>query len=239
MKRQIIPLDIGMCYGDTNELIHPVLIQDEHNCILVDCGFVGSLALIEAQLEQHGVKAAQVTKMVLTHHDHDHMGAAAAFKQKYPAVQIYASKQESAYISASETPLRLIQAEKLQELLPPSQQAFGRAFCALLRAVGPVNVDVLLQDGACFDWCGGCKIIATPGHTPGHISLYMTEFDLIIAGDAIALEHGSPAIANPQFTLDMDGARASMAKLLDMNPACILCYHGGMYSMSPSPQHNQ
>lgn len=158
------------------------------------------------------------------------MGAAAAFKRKYPAVKIYASKQEAPYISNKEKPLRIVQAEEMQKILPPEQQEFGHAFCSLLRSVEPVEVDVLLHDGDIFDWGGECRIVATPGHTPGHISLYLPEQKTIIAGDAIALNNGEPVIANPQFTLDLDSAASSMTKLLNMNTDRILCYHGGEYT---------
>jgi glyoxylase-like metal-dependent hydrolase (beta-lactamase superfamily II) len=58
------------------------------------------------------------------------------------------------------------------------------------------------------------RVIATPGHTPGHISLYLPELDTIISGDAMALENGKPVIANPQFTLNMEEAAASMERFI-------------------------
>ena len=229
MENCITQLEITMSYGGIEELIHPILIQDESNCILVDCGFVGSLPLIETEIKRHGLKTEEITGIILTHHDHDHMGAAAAFKRKYPTIKIYASEQEAPYISGTEKPLRLIQAEEMQKILPPEQQEFGRAFCGLLRSVEPVEVDVPLQNGDYFDWGGGCKIIATPGHTPGHISLYLPELKTIIAGDAIALKDREPVIANPHFTLDSDSAASSISKLLNMDVSQIICYHGGEY----------
>lgn len=227
MNHSITMLTITMAFGQASETIHPVLLQDEQHNVLVDCSFVGSLPLIEAELAQRNVLAADITHIVLTHQDHDHMGAAAAFKAKYPAVQICASALEEPYISGREKPLRLVQAEQMQKVLPPEQQDFGKAFCALLKRVQPVAVDVLLHDGDELDWCGGCRVIATPGHTPGHITLYLQEQKIVIAGDAIALKDGKPAIANPQFTLDAAAAADSMEKLLHMGAEAVLCYHGG------------
>ena len=57
---------------------------------------------------------------------------------------------------------------------------------------------------------------ATPGDTPGHISLSMEQDSIIITGDAIALEGDIPVIANPQFTLDIEQAARSMDKLLSI-----------------------
>jgi len=233
MKNNYIILNINMSFGNTVEIIHPVLIREGNNNILVDCGFIGSLPLIEEELSHHGIDPGEIAAVVLTHHDHDHMGAAAAFKQKYPQARFCASALEEAYISARVKPLRLAQAEELQEELPPEHRDFGRAFCELLRRVEPVPVDVLLHDSDLLPGCG-YRVVATPGHTPGHISLYDEASGIIIAGDAMALENGEPVIANPQFTLDPEEASASMAKLLAMNANKIICHHGGVYVPSPT-----
>ena len=236
MEYKIIPLTITMAFEDTETTVHPTLLWDKDFIILVDCGFTSSLPIIEKELEKHGLTASQITGIVLTHHDHDHMGAAAAFRRLNPNVTIYASAEEAPFISAQEKPLRLCQAEAMQRNLPPEQQAFGEAFCAMLRRVEPVRVDKLLHDGEHFDWCGGCRIIATPGHTPGHISLFMEKDRIAITGDAIALENNIPVIANPQFALDVGQAAASMKKLLSMNADAYFCYHGGIYSAHGEPQ---
>ena len=132
------------------------------------------------------------------------MGAAAALLRANPAITVYASTRETPYINAAEKPLRLRQAEELQKNLPQEQQGFGKAFCEMLRRVEPIAVDVCVEDGMQRDWCGGCTFIATPGHTPGHVSLYLERESVVITGDAFALEQGQPVIANPQFTLDID-----------------------------------
>ena len=43
------------------------------------------------------------------------------------------------------------------------------------------------------------------------------------------MEGGKPVIANPQFTLDMEKATASMQQLLEYPAKQIVCYHGGIY----------
>lgn len=230
MKPTILKLTINMKFGDTENIVYPTLLWDNQNIILVDCGFIGSLDIIENELHQHGLSVKRLTGLVLTHHDHDHMGAAAAIKRINPDIKIYSSALEAPFISAQEKPLRLKQAEEMQKTLLPEQQEFGRAFCNMLRQVEPVHVDCLLHDGDHLDWCGGCTIVATPGHTPGHISLLMEHDSIIIAGDAIALEEGMPVIANPQFTL-VEQASRSMEKLLSIKAKYYYCYHGGVYSL--------
>lgn len=230
MEYKILNFPITMPFGNTEKSVYPTLLLDKQNIILVDCGFIGSLSILQNELLRHGMSAEQITGLVLTHHDHDHMGAAAALKRINPNIKIYASAVEAPFISAQEKPLRLRQAEEMQKTLPPEQQDFGKAFCDMLRRVEPVEVDIFLSDGDHMDWCEGCSILATPGHTPGHISLLIEKDSIIITGDAIALEDGKPVIANPQFTLDLEQATKSIEKLLLMKAKAYYCYHGGVYS---------
>lgn len=230
MEHRILRLNITMKMFNIENTIYPSLLLDERNVILIDCGFIGSLNLLEAELRKHGLSADRITGLVLTHHDHDHMGAAAALKRVNPDIKIYASAKEAPYISAQEKPLRLRQAEEMQKYIPPEKKAFGDAFCDMLHRVEPVDVDCLLHDGEHIDWCDGCTVIATPGHTPGHISLLVEKDSIIIVGDAFAFEGGVPVIANPRLTLDIKKASESMEKLLSMKAGAYYCYHGGVYS---------
>ncbi len=166
--------------------------------------------------------------MLITHQDHDHMGALYKLKQKYPNIQVVASKKESRYISGKQKSLRLEQAEAMQAQLPQEQKAFGAECCNILKNVQPVEVDLEVGDGELFDWCGGCTIIGTPGHTPGHISIFVNQKKVMITGDAAALENGALVIANPQYTLDIDEAEASLRKILTYEAKEIICYHGGV-----------
>ncbi len=97
--KQLILLTIEMAYGAIREALHPVVLLDDANCVLVDCGYVGSLPKLEDELKQKDIQPEKITHIILSHQDHDHMGAAAAFKSKYPDVRILASTKEAPYIS--------------------------------------------------------------------------------------------------------------------------------------------
>lgn len=230
MRPTILQLTMPMFPGYTGDPIHPTLLLDANHAILVDCGGVGSLPLLEQVLKGSGLCTQDLTDLVLTHHDHDHMGCAAALKRANRDLRVSCSNMEAPYISGMEKPLRLCQAEALQASLPPEQKAFGQAFCEMLRTIEPVDVDSFLEDGQYLPWDGGCRVLATPGHTPGHISLHCEEERVIITADAFALEAGKPVIANPQFTLNLEEARVSMEKLMSLKNQTYFCYHGGMYT---------
>ncbi|MFT4006641.1 MAG: MBL fold metallo-hydrolase, partial [Lacrimispora sp.] len=133
------------------------------------------------------------------------------------------------YISGRLKSLRLEQAEAMQQGLPEAQKQFGLDFCNILRSVRPVDVDVEVQDGDVFNWCGGCTIVATPGHTPGHISVYVNQKRVMIAGDAAVLENEVLVVANPKYALDRKDAKASLEKILKYGAKEIICYHGGVF----------
>jgi glyoxylase-like metal-dependent hydrolase (beta-lactamase superfamily II) len=225
----IIVLDVEYKFEANVGVIHPVILKDDNEMILVDCGYSGFMPLIEAAIKAKNLDCNQLTKIIITHHDHDHMGALADFKQKYPNIQIVASDIEAPYIAGEKKSLRLEQAEAIQATLSEKQKPYGRAFCEILRSVKPAKVDILVHDGEVMDWCGGCEIVGTPGHTPGHISLYLRSKRTLITGDAAALDNNELVIANPHFALDIEDARKSFAKLQDYNAEAYICYHGGVY----------
>ncbi len=225
---RIIVLDIKFKFGDVEDTIHPTVLIDEQNMVLIDCGYTGFLPAIEKAMKEHNLYGEDLTHVLITHQDHDHMGALYKLKQKYPNIQVVASKKESRYISGKQKSLRLEQAEAMQAQLPQEQKAFGAEFCNILKNVQPVEVDLEVGDGELFDWCGGCTIIGTPGHTPGHISIFVNQKKVMITGDAAALENGALVIANPQYTLDIDEAEASLRKILTYEAKEIICYHGGV-----------
>jgi glyoxylase-like metal-dependent hydrolase (beta-lactamase superfamily II) len=210
--------------------IFPAIISDEQEMVLIDCGYSGFLPLLKDAAEKEGLEFNKLTKVIITHHDFDHMGALAQIKKEYPNIKILASVEEEKYISGKEKSLRLQQAEALYDQLPESEKENARNFHKMLESVENIKVDLGLQDKQFLDWCGGIEVITTPGHMPGHISIYLKETKTLIAGDALVVENGELMIANPQYTLDMQKAKESIRKLLSYKIEKILCYHGGIYS---------
>lgn len=135
--------------------------------------------------------------------------------------------QQIKEITKKHNTLRLLQAEEVLKVMPEEQKQFGIEFCETLRKVKLVNVDIMVKDGDNFDWAGGCQVISTPGHMPGHISLFLTKTNSIVTGDAAVIENGELVIANPQFTLDLNLAENSLEKIISMNADNYYCYHGG------------
>jgi glyoxylase-like metal-dependent hydrolase (beta-lactamase superfamily II) len=71
----------------------------------------------------------------------------------------------------------------------------------------------------------GLQILATPGHTAGHIAVFDEDTGVLVAGDALTNE-GGLAGSNPQFTEDEAAAADSVRKLAGLAPRTILVGHG-------------
>lgn len=90
------------------------------------------------------------------------------------------------------------------------------------------KVNKTLEDHQELPYFGGIRVIFTPGHTPGHISLYLKQSKVLVAGDAMVCSEGSLRGPVEQTTLDMNMALRSLEKLLRFDIGSVICYHGGI-----------
>ncbi len=226
---EITILKVQLGYGEMINIIYPVVLKSEKEMVLIDCGYPGSLPKFKEAALTQGVNLDDMTKVIITHHDYDHMGALAEIKSTYPQVQVLAHANEVPYIQGEKGSLRLQQAEGMYDFLPEDQKEGARALQQMFASVSPARVDAFLNDGDRLPWCGGVEVIATPGHMPGHISLYLKKYRTLISGDALAIQGGMLGIANPEYTLDMEGAKQSVRRLAEYDIDKIICYHGGIF----------
>lgn len=220
-------LQVPYTFQGKKDFLYPVLLKNEKELILVDCGYPGFMPLIEEAANLHGLSLKNLTGILLTHDDIDHVGGLYEIKTEYPALKIYTSKVEEPYISGKEKSLRLQQAEEMYEALPEEHKPRALKFQEMLRSIKPVAVDYTFSKEEDSTFLDDAVIIYTPGHTPGHISLYLRDSKTLIAADAVVVENEEFEIANPNFTLDLEQAVASVQKLLELDIAQIICYHGG------------
>jgi glyoxylase-like metal-dependent hydrolase (beta-lactamase superfamily II) len=96
----------------------------------------------------------------------------------------------------------------------------GAADIALIQSPQPL---VAVGDG---DDVFGLQVIATPGHTAGHISVLDTETGLFVAGDALTHTGDQVGGSLPQFTADVAQANASVKKIADHRFDTALFGHG-------------
>lgn len=222
----IVELPIQFEYEGQPYYIYPSLIVSGEELTLVDTGYPQFLPLIENAMLKHGYDPQNLRNIIITHYDDDHIGALHDFKAKYPSIMIIASEVEAPFISGQVKSERLVQAEALLVEMPVEEQASGLEFVQLLKDLQHVPADQTVRDG---EWILGrkCQILATPGHTSGHISLYFPELSSVITGDAAVNEENELAVANPQYCLDLASAEESLKRLKALQAHTYYCFHEG------------
>jgi glyoxylase-like metal-dependent hydrolase (beta-lactamase superfamily II) len=218
----VLPIKLTYQFNQQKIVLFPTLIQTEKDLLLVDCGYEGALEQIKEQLMIYGFDLEQLTGLILSHDDIDHIGGLNELKLARPSLKIYASEIEAPYLSGKKKSLRIIQAEKVLENIPEDQKSWALAFKNSLLAIRRFDVDEILESKK------DMQIIPTPGHTPGHISIYFPKEKILVANDAVVLEDGELNIANPQYSLDLPQAIKSVEQIASLAIDEMICYHGGI-----------
>ncbi len=200
----IYDLTLTMKTDDREVTIHPSAVETDDGLILFDTGYPATLDQLEAALEEHGFGFDDIEFLFLTHQDGDHAGAAADIVDDTGAT-VFAHTDDTPAIDGRETPIKTG-----DERYPP------------------VPVDVEVVDGVTLRTAAGpMHVVATPGHTPGHVSLYLPDQKLLVAADALTVEDGELSGPIEQFTPESEEAAESVDKLADLDVERVLCYHGG------------
>ncbi len=213
-------LDPEQGYSHTNHLF----IDTGAARILVDVGsgsrWFGTTGRLLANMEAAGIDPASITHVVITHAHPDHIwGIRDDFDEAiFPDAEYIMGAAEQAYWMQ----------DGLANRVAPEAQQF------VVGAVNSINCDgvdwVLAEEG--HEIVSGVRMIATPGHTPGHMSLHVESGgqQLIALGDCMT--HAHLNFAHPEWFngTDSDGDQtvATRRRLLDRAAAdriAVLGYH--------------
>lgn len=94
--------------------------------------------------------------------------------------------------------------------------------------IGSIRTSLTLTEASDGDEVFGMGVIATPGHTPGSISLFDSGSGILVAGDALTGDgSGGLTGANADFSSDLDAAATSVATLAALMPTTVAFGHGG------------
>jgi glyoxylase-like metal-dependent hydrolase (beta-lactamase superfamily II) len=209
----------------TRTVLNPTLIWDDDSAILVDAGMPGQLEDIRSAMEQAGVSIDKLTAVVLTHQDLDHIGSLPAILMEgNKAIQVYAHNLDKPYIEGDLPLLKTDPARMSKE----TWEALPEPARALYANPPSAAVDKVLFGGEELPFCGGIEVIHTPGHTPGHISLYLKQSKTLIAADSMISVNGTLKGPVEQTTLDMETAKNSLITYVGYDIERVICYHGGL-----------
>jgi glyoxylase-like metal-dependent hydrolase (beta-lactamase superfamily II) len=235
MKKMNTTVSIKTVNIETNfrgmpEVLHPVLIWDDREAVLIDAGIPYRLPVFEEAMTQAGIPFDKLTKIIITHHDLDHIGGLTELLNASPhKIDVLATEEEKPYIQGEKPHMKIDPAfvDRFRAALPAELPSERRdAILHLLEHPPTAAVDQIVSEGEELPLFGGIEIIHTPGHTPGHISLYLKQFKLLIAGDAMMIANGN--FVEPDNCVDADMAKASLKKFLPYDIQAVICYHGGL-----------
>ncbi|SEW30773.1 MBL fold metallo-hydrolase [Halobacterium jilantaiense] len=181
---------------------HPAGVETDDGLVLVDTTLPGHLDDLAAALDDEEFRLRDVEYVVITHEDSDHAGCLAALTEETDAT-VLAAIGDSPVVEGDREPRG------------------GSAY-------PPADVDVRVTHGTELHTdAGPLRVVDTPGHTEGHVSLHLPDRGFLLAGDALTADGGDLAGPIPEFTEDMDAALDSVARLGDLDIDGVLAFHGG------------
>ncbi len=204
--------------------------------VLVDAG----LRPVVGQLQGAAVELGRPpVAIVLTHGHIDHVGGAGELARAWN-VPVYAGRLERPFLTG-------------MDLYPPGDPTVGGALAQVSRFLPPQKFDLsdvleTLPDDGQLDVLGGWQVIQTPGHSPGHVSLWHEDDRVLLAGDALCtadmdslvgmttLQPTQFARGGTPFVPDWGAMKHSLGVLADLEPVTVAAGHGLPMSGGDVPQ---
>ncbi|OPY51519.1 MAG: Hydroxyacylglutathione hydrolase [Methanosaeta sp. PtaU1.Bin112] len=171
-----IPFQIAGPFGKRiDRFVYVFLIYGER-IWLIDSGVAGSESIIFQYLKDTGRSPQEISMLILSHAHPDHIGSAAAIK-RITGCTVAAHASERAWIED-------VALQAKERPVPGFFDLVG----------GSVEVDRTLDEGDLLRIEGGAdlRVLHTPGHSCGSISLWIAEEGALITADAIAIDREMP-----------------------------------------------
>jgi glyoxylase-like metal-dependent hydrolase (beta-lactamase superfamily II) len=188
------------------------LVLEEDGLTLIDTTMSSPADDVDALVKQLG---KELRRVALTHAHGDHVGGVGGVRQRFPAVEVSIAERDAAILAGDKT------------LLPTEPQTEIKGYFIKV----DWKPDRLLKPG---DRVGSLEVVASPGHTPGHVAFLDTRDRSLIAGDAFQTRAGIavsgdlrllfpfPAMA----TWNKQTALASAVALRALGPLLLAVGHG-------------
>ena len=182
------------------------LITSGGRVILVDAGCAGKIKNLQTALEKNNLMFPDIVLVILTHTHYDHVGCLAEIKDRSGAkVLVHAEEKEYLEKGITPFPMGTMWFSKIVS-------GIGNTLMASKSKYQPLNPDIAV--GGEYDlskYIPGAKVIPTPGHTAGSISLVI-ENEVAFVGDT--LFNVIPGTVFPPFANDVPELLGSWEKLI-------------------------
>jgi glyoxylase-like metal-dependent hydrolase (beta-lactamase superfamily II) len=195
------------------------LFEDEKDgtLTLVDTGWDDDAGAILRYLDDIGRSPAELSHIVMTHYHRSHLGGLARLARMSHA-EVCSHKSEAPVIEGKQRarPIALWPPFPIRLIL------FRIISHTPLYKHVPYGVRRHLDGG---DRVGPLDVLATPGHTPGHLAFRYRE-SVLVVGDAVATWPLRLSAGWPGFNIDNDEYRVSLVKLVRLEPDVVGPGHG-------------
>ena len=211
-------------------VINCFLIKGQTKHILVDTGVPNSEQRIIKQLKKHGIKLEDIGLIIITHGHIDHFGSAKEFKDILKAPILMHNFDKVALETGKSMLETLKPNHKLWDIVLKPKIVKSKA--------SPCSPDIILNENEEYDlsiYGINGKIIHTPGHTPGSLSVVLEN------GEAIIMDLASSGILlggilfnsrmkHPPFHDNLEQVKNSINKILSLNTEKFFLGHGNPVS---------
>lgn len=231
---KIIPLSIPTPFyvGDVN-----VYLVKEDPVTLIDVGPKTEEAgrMLREKLARHGVKFADVARIVLTHAHEDHCGLAKQVRDEAKHAEILVHEWETGHLFgrlAQDAHRRLMMRSGVPDAVFSEMRSLYEEISLLTDSLEDGDFRPLHDDMELEFESGSLRVLHTPGHTPGSCSFVREANRTLVCGDCV-LKRITP---NPILSPDpLDPSKrfkslaeylVSLAKLRSFSPTLAFGGHG-------------
>jgi glyoxylase-like metal-dependent hydrolase (beta-lactamase superfamily II) len=199
--------------------------------VCVDAGIDASGGDMVRGLGEAGRDPADVRAILLTHWHNDHAAGAARIQARSGA-RVYYHAAAAPWFTREKaaTGWRAWLARRLPDAGP-----FG-PMRGMLDAASPVALPAHAHVAEGDTVEEHFKVFETPGHEVGHVSFLFEPERVLFAGDALAVAGDHVTYIGRWLTRDVEAARASMLRCLDLAPKAICPGHRHPL-IDPTPDH--
>jgi glyoxylase-like metal-dependent hydrolase (beta-lactamase superfamily II) len=212
--------DSIVCVRRVSYLTCSYIVRTRDGVVLIDAGMDSDGADVDAGLAAMNARHADVRAILLTHWHNDHTAGAQITRERSGAPVYYHRGDEAYYTGrGGATGLRKWVSDRIPEMgvLVLAKGLLGES------TPRPVSADTFVNDGDVL--LDDFDVIETPGHTDGHVSYFYRPERALFAGDALAVIAGRVRFMARPVTLDLETARKSMRRILDLQPLCVCPGH--------------
>jgi len=214
---------------DTGRFTNAFALRGESGCILVDTGNPRAENRILEQMAEHSISTGDIHLILITHGHTDHFGSAAVLRERIGAPVAVHVSDADALRQGIHQPGSLKPTGWLLAFL--MRLPFLRDL-AVSNQAPVLEPDLLLEGEQRLDEYGiAGRVIPTPGHTPGSVSVLLDEGAAVV-GDMVMgrlmgllRQPGPPIVAQ-----DLEQNWRSMARFLALSPRTIYVGHGGPFN---------